>query len=69
MIRTMFLLAVLCAVRFTGQTTAQADEPRVKVGDAAPEFKLKDQNGKDTSLKTLLAKKPVAIVFYRSADW
>jgi cytochrome oxidase Cu insertion factor (SCO1/SenC/PrrC family) len=65
----MFLLAVLCAVWFSGETTALADEPKVKVGDTAPEFTLKDQNGKQASLKTLLTKKPVALVFYRSADW
>ncbi|MBT4866303.1 MAG: redoxin domain-containing protein [Planctomycetaceae bacterium] len=69
MIRTMFLLAALSAVWFSGETTAQADEAKVKVGDAAPTFTLKDANGKQTSLKTLLRKKPVALVFHRSADW
>jgi cytochrome oxidase Cu insertion factor (SCO1/SenC/PrrC family) len=42
----------------------------IKVGQKAPEFKLKDQNGKETELKSLLAPgKKVALVFHRSADW
>ena len=39
------------------------------VGQKAPAFTLKDQNGRDVSLATLLKKGPVALVFYRSADW
>lgn len=40
----------------------------LKVGDAAPEFRLKDENGKDVSLKESLKEGPVLLVFYR-ADW
>ena len=39
------------------------------VGEAAPAFTLKDQNGKDVSLEALLKKGPVAVVFHRSVDW
>ncbi len=40
-----------------------------KVGEKAPKFTLKDQEGKDCSLDGLLEKGKVALVFYRSADW
>jgi len=44
----------------------------LKVGEKAPRFTLKDQEGKDRSLDEFLGKGPgkkVALVFYRSADW
>jgi cytochrome oxidase Cu insertion factor (SCO1/SenC/PrrC family) len=47
----------------------QEKQQRIKVGEPSPEFTLKNQNGKDASLKQLIARKPVAIVFFRSADW
>jgi cytochrome oxidase Cu insertion factor (SCO1/SenC/PrrC family) len=44
-------------------------QPGVKVGEKAPRFTLKDQEGKDRSLDEFLAGGKVALVFYRSADW
>jgi len=41
----------------------------VAVGRKAPDFTLKDQHDRDISLTTLLKKGPVALVFFRSADW
>ena len=42
----------------------------VKVGDKAPSFSLKDQNGQERTLESLLdADGYLALVFYRSADW
>ena len=50
-----------------------ADPPEektgLKVGEKAPEFKLKDQNGTERSLGALLKEGNVALVFYRSANW
>jgi peroxiredoxin len=43
--------------------------PGLKVGDRAPEFTLKDANGHEVSLASLLKKGKVALVFFRSADW
>ena len=40
-----------------------------KVGEKAPSFTLKDQDGKERSLDDLVKKGKVALVFYRSADW
>jgi cytochrome oxidase Cu insertion factor (SCO1/SenC/PrrC family) len=41
----------------------------LKVGEKAPEFTLKDQAGKERTLKELLKDGPVSLVFYRSASW
>jgi cytochrome oxidase Cu insertion factor (SCO1/SenC/PrrC family) len=41
----------------------------LKVGAKAPNFTLKDQEGKERSLDEFLKKGKVALVFYRSADW
>ena len=57
-----FLLATV-----TVGTAAAVD--RVAVGEAAPEFELKDQEDKTRSLDDLLKDGPVALVFYRSASW
>jgi hypothetical protein len=51
------------------QEPEASDGPGVKVGEKAPAFKLKDQNGKEQSLEDLVKKSGVALVFYRSADW
>jgi cytochrome oxidase Cu insertion factor (SCO1/SenC/PrrC family) len=49
--------------------TSERDQPGLKVGEKAPKFKLKDQDGNERSLDDLLKKRKVALVFYRSADW
>ena len=39
-------------------------EPKIKVGDVAPDFTLKDQNGNDVSLAGFRGKKSVVLAFY-----
>ena len=41
----------------------------LKVGDTAPDFTLKSASGEDVTLKDLLAPGPIALVFFRSAEW
>ncbi len=41
----------------------------LNVGDKAPSFELKNQKDETVKLSALLEHGPVAIVFYRSADW
>jgi cytochrome oxidase Cu insertion factor (SCO1/SenC/PrrC family) len=48
---------------------AAEEQTGVKVGEKAPKFTLKDQEGRERSLDDLLKKGKVALVFYRSADW
>ena len=60
---------LLLALAATGAEPAAPDKTGLAVGQKAPAFTLKDQNDRDVSLESLLKKGPVALVFYRSADW
>jgi hypothetical protein len=53
-----------------GKEAPESMQGHVKVGDKAPGFTLKDQNGIEHSLDGLLNPDGyLALVFYRSADW
>ena len=72
--RNFFALQALLVVcySFGFETIAQEASPEktgLAIGQKAPAFTLKDQNDKEVSLASLLKKGPVALVFYRSADW
>jgi cytochrome oxidase Cu insertion factor (SCO1/SenC/PrrC family) len=49
--------------------TVDVDTVGPQVGDALPEFSLRDQRGQVRSLKSLLGANGAVIVFFRSADW
>jgi cytochrome oxidase Cu insertion factor (SCO1/SenC/PrrC family) len=60
------VLALLC---FALPVAAQQQQPAVakthlKVGDMAPDFKLKDNNGKTVKLSSFRGKKNVVLAFY-----
>lgn len=59
------LLLAVC----TMHARAEERTSPVDVGEKAPAFQLKDQNGQEHSLDDLLKKGNVALVFYRSAGW
>lgn len=40
-----------------------------QVGQAVPDFNLRDQNGKTWTLQSIMGPKGAMLVFYRSADW
>lgn len=64
--RSIFLLAfllIVSALAFAQSETVYPDG--LHVGDIAPEFTGKDQDGKVISLKTALKKGPVVLIFYR----
>ena len=60
--------AVTASLLLLGSATAHGASP-IRVGQVAPKFELKNQAGNATSLAELAKKKPLALVFYRSADW
>ncbi len=66
---------VVAGVTLAGSTWATGAEPApeektgIKVGDRAPGFALEDQDGEERTLSGLLEDGPLAVVFYRSADW
>jgi len=47
-----------------------SESPGLAIGQKAPDFSLKDQNGETQTLSEFLVQgQAVALVFYRSADW
>jgi len=63
------LLLVLLATIFASQSPAQQPQPgiaktQLKVGDAAPDFTLPDQNRKPVKLSDFHGKKNVVLAFY-----
>ena len=48
---------------------APPEHTGIKVGEKAPDFTLTDQAGKQRSLGEFLKNGPVALVFFRSANW
>ena len=70
------LLAIAPAVGLTPRqqsntpaATVDVETVGPQVGDALPEFSLRDQSGQGRSLKSLLGTNGAVIVFFRSADW
>ena len=61
-------LATVTLMALEGKS-APEETTGIKVGAKAPRFELVDQSGKRRSLEKLLEQGPVALVFYRSADW
>ena len=68
MMAGMVVLASFMTFPCDGQS-AESDRTGLKVGTKAPDFTLKNQDGKEVSLLDLRKKGPLAIVFHRSADW
>ena len=63
------LTSVIASLGLNAGQEAGPEKTGLPVGQLAPSFTLKDQNGADVSVESLLKKGPVALVFYRSADW
>ena len=55
--------------QMAGNEEPQETGPGLAVGEKAPAFQMKDQNGELRSLEDALKSSAVALVFYRSADW
>jgi peroxiredoxin len=62
-------LACAAPMEISVPTAAPAPEAGLAVGQRGPAFSLPDQNEHVVSLAELLKKGPVAVVFFRSADW
>jgi peroxiredoxin len=59
--RTLFLFFILLSTLGYAQNAPQG----LQLNESAPAFAAKDQYGKEVSLKALLAKGPVVMLFYR----
>ena len=58
------LLATSLAPNLAAGTSDEMPQPKVKVGDVAPDFTLEDQKGNKVSLHEFRGKKNVALAFY-----
>ena len=69
--RKLLTLAAVLAVANWVQALDPPIEGKtgLKVGEKAPAFKLKDQDGTERTLEEFTKKGTVALVFHRSAGW
>jgi cytochrome oxidase Cu insertion factor (SCO1/SenC/PrrC family) len=58
-------LTIICLLFVFAAINAQRNSP-IAVGDAAPDFTLEDQNGRQVTLSDSRSKNPVVLVFYRA---
>ena len=58
------LLMAGLAVNATAQAKTTPPDPKIKVGDVAPDFTLTNTDGKPVSLHDFKGKKNVALAFY-----
>jgi hypothetical protein len=52
-----------------GRTPIEVSKLGPQVGQAVPDFNLKDQNGKVWTRQSIMGPKGAMLVFFRSADW
>ena len=64
-------MAAYMPARAQSQPRQKVDVSKLgpQVGDRVPDFNLKDQNGKNFNLKSIMGPKGAMLVFLRSADW
>jgi len=72
----VFLVLLFTPVSFTDADPASvrkllsdASDIGLPAGAAAPEIRLKDQNGQERDRSSLTAPNGLVLVFFRSADW
>ena len=64
-VSALFLGLMSTSIAATGQNSPPPlPDPTIKVGDTAPDFSLRDQNGKQVKLSDFLGKKSVVLAFY-----
>lgn len=61
LLTTALLLGAISAIAADQTSTP---EPKIKVGDTAPDFTLRDQTGKEVKLSDFHGKKNVVLAFY-----
>lgn len=64
-----FVLAAISTGAIAQDERAPDEMTGIKVGEKAPDFTLKNFDGTEHALSDLLKEAPVAIVFFRSANW
>jgi len=59
-----FVFILLAALPSGAADQNSPPEPKIKVGDEAPDFTLRDQTGKEVKLSDFRGKKNVVLAFY-----
>ncbi len=67
--RSLASCSLLLAFNLIAAAPASPEKTGLVIGQKAPGFTLQDQNDREVSLAALLKKGPVALTFFRSADW
>jgi len=62
LLASVFILLAVLPSGAADQTSPP--EPKIKVGDMAPDFTLRDQTGKEVKLSDFRGKKNVVLAFY-----
>lgn len=60
----LLLAGMAVPASFAADKSESMPQPKIKVGDMAPDFTLQDQNGNKVSLHEFRGKKNVALAFY-----
>ncbi len=63
------ILFLFLALLLAAAPLSRAADPGLQPGDTAPSFKLKDQDGKEQTLKSVAGPNGLLVLFSRSADW
>ena len=63
------LVSALDAQQRGSRTPIDVAKLGPQVGDRAPDFSLKDQNGTRHTVQSIMGPKGAMLVFIRSADW
>jgi hypothetical protein len=68
----LFMLALSLTIPLRSQQPrTRVDVSRLgpQVGERVPDFKLRDQTGREQTLQSILGRRGAMLVFVRSADW
>ena len=65
--KLVFAFAAVALVMAVATAFAFEDKPALKVGDKAPDFKLKGSDGKEYTLKQFAGKQAVVIAWFPKA--
>jgi cytochrome oxidase Cu insertion factor (SCO1/SenC/PrrC family) len=60
----LLLAGLLAPAGYAADKPSEMPAPKIKVGDMAPDFSLRDQDGKKVSLHDFRGKKNVVLAFY-----